>query len=183
VVRCGADVGCGRGMQMTAWEHVLCCADVAGGPLSNDDVNGGPSTLSLTSLAQRASDRAARHTKEDPLGRLLPTVRACRPRRDRVKARLRRFCTSRLDRRGADMSTRAFCREAPSRCASCSWGRLPSLLHHTTPPDTAPGRLTCCLVGVCCPVSSRGLVDSWVRGWGLGETTASVVGNRDEGQR
>jgi hypothetical protein len=89
--------------------------------------------LSLTSLAQRTSGRAARHTKEDPPW---PTAAhgACVPaeaRPSRVKARLRRFCTSRLDRRGADMSTRLLS-EPRSRCASCSWGHLPSLLHHTT---------------------------------------------------
>jgi hypothetical protein len=87
--------------------------------------------LSHFTRSAHVRPRRPAHEGRPPLGRLLPTVRACRPRRDRVKARLRRFCTSRLDRRGADMSTRLLS-EPRSRCASCSWGHLPSLLHHTT---------------------------------------------------
>jgi hypothetical protein len=117
--------------------------------------------LSHFTRSAHVRPRRPAHEGRPPLGRLLPTVRACRPRRDRVESRHGSVGFALQDSTDAVLTCpRAFC-QSPEVDALAALGAT-CLACFTTPPDTAPGRLTCCLVGVCCPVSSGGLVDSWV---------------------
>jgi hypothetical protein len=122
-VQWDADVGCGADVGACA---VLCCAGISlpepGKGGSVDDVNGGPSTLSL-SLSARPTARPA-HEGRHPLGRLLPTPRPCAIKRaagrGRTESRRGSVGFALQDSTRADMSTR-LCQGPRGRCASCSW--------------------------------------------------------------